>query len=102
MGWYKDNSGSKTHPVGQRMANGYGLFDMSGHVWEWTWDNYDSGAYAGGAATDPAGPASGSGRVSRGGCLYYVPQSTRVAIRNNFSPGFRSGILGFRLVRTAG
>ncbi|MFM2246878.1 MAG: hypothetical protein RL071_2952, partial [Pseudomonadota bacterium] len=67
VGWFDGNSGSKTHPVGQKQANAYDLHDMSGNVWEWTWDWYDERAYAAGAVRDPLGPASGSTRVYRGG-----------------------------------
>ena len=101
VGWYDGNSGGKTHPVGQKAANGYGLYDMSGNVWEWAWDWYDTTTYAAGAATDPVGPASGSYRVDRGGSWYYVPQSARVAARDGDSPGNRGNVLGLRLLRTA-
>jgi formylglycine-generating enzyme required for sulfatase activity len=102
VGWYGHNSGGTTHPVGQNAPNGYGLYDMSGNVWEWVWDWYASDAYAKGAATDPAGPASGSNRVARGGSWFLDPQYARVAFRSNGAPGFRSSNLGVRLLRTAG
>ena len=102
VGWYKWNSdGKMTHPVGQKAANGYGLYDMSGNVSEWVWDWYDERAYAGGAATDPVGPASGSERVARGGGGCCDPQYARVASRGNNDPDSRYPSLGVRLVRTA-
>ena len=102
VGWFDDNSGSKTHPVGQKQANAYDLHDMSGNVWEWTWDWYDERAYAAGAVRDPLGPASGSRRVVRGGSWFSDPQGARVANRGLDAPGRRYDVLGVRLLRTAG
>jgi formylglycine-generating enzyme required for sulfatase activity len=67
--WYMDNSGGETHPVGQKLPNPWGLYDIHGNVWEWCQDWF--GAYAGEIALDPQGPATGSSRVIRGGAWYY-------------------------------
>jgi len=64
-GWYTVNSQSRTHEVGKKPPNAWGLYDMHGNVWEWCWDWY--GSYSSGAQTDPRGPGSGGSRVLRGG-----------------------------------
>jgi len=98
MAWYEKNSGSKTHPVGTKRANGWGLYDMHGNVWEWCSDWY--GDYPSGSVVDPAGANSGSFRGFRGGCWFDGAGSCRSAYRFRITPGRRSYILGFRLALT--
>ena len=94
--WYEDNSGSKTHPVGTRMPNAWGLYDMSGNVWEWCRDWYGTLAYG----TDPVGSASGSYRVVRGGSWYFSSVYCASSYRSYGDPSYRYGRNGFRLSRT--
>lgn len=65
--WYLSNSGSKTHPVGQKKPNGLGLYDMSGNVWEWCSDWYGKNYYGNSPKDNPTGPSGGQFRVLRGG-----------------------------------
>ncbi len=97
MGWYDKNSGDKTHPVGQKKANAFGLYDMHGNVWEWTADWYES--YSSGSVTDPTGASSGSDRVLRGGSYSWDDISLRSANRTFVSPSHRNDDWGFRVVR---
>jgi formylglycine-generating enzyme required for sulfatase activity len=97
--WYAENSGKTTHPVGQLKPNLWGLYDMYGNVWEWVQDWY--AAYTADAAVNPAGPPSSSHRVNRGGSWLDVARCCRSAFRAFDLPGYRGGLLGFRLVRTA-
>jgi formylglycine-generating enzyme required for sulfatase activity len=85
-------------PVGSFKPNAWGLYDMTGNVWEWCWDRYDK--KYGGSSTDPVGPQSGDGRVKRGGSWGYVPAFARVAFRFWDTPDNRNDYLGLRLVRT--
>lgn len=102
MGWFKGNSLEKTHPVEEKMANDWGLYDMHGNVWEWCQDWYDRDwydRYPSGAVIDPSGPSSGSVRVSRGGGYGNDQSDCRSAKRHYVDPGKRSSGIGFRLAR---
>ena len=94
--WYSDNSSRTTHPDGTKVANGWGLYDMSGNVWEWCLDWYGTLTYG----TDPKGPSSGSNRVRRGGGWSRSAGLCASSFRSDFSPSSTSDGNGFRLVRT--
>ena len=100
VGWYEGNSSETLHPVAQKQANGWGLYDMSGNVWEWGWDWYDPGYYPTSPATDPLGPGPTVYRSYRGGAWYAPAEYTRVARRNHDQPDRFNFGLGLRLVRT--
>ena len=98
IAWYRDNSGDRTHPVGQKVPNAWGLYDMLGNVWEWVADWH--GEYPSGAVTDPRGPASGPFRVVRGGSWINPADSIRASYRpGGRTVGDREDIQGFRLLR---
>jgi formylglycine-generating enzyme required for sulfatase activity len=65
--WFNGNSAAKTHPVGQKKPNAWGLFDMHGNVWEWCWDGYDEKYYSDSPSADPSGSLKASVRVFRSG-----------------------------------
>jgi len=103
--WYDKNAWDVderyAHIVGTKRANSWGLYDMHGNVYEWCSDWHDSDYYAGSPQTDPSGPASGSDRVYRGGSWFDFPHYCRSAYRYWFSPGVRSFLLGFRVLRSS-
>jgi formylglycine-generating enzyme required for sulfatase activity len=121
ISWYADNSGRKhlhserifdddqahyekrlnengdsVHEVGQKRANGFGLYDILGNVWEWVNDWYDENYYQKSPSQDPAGPTSGQLRVLRGGSWHSIPRIVRVSTRLRIEPGGRDDNLGFR------
>ena len=95
VAWYDGNGDNKTHPVGKRQANGLGIFDMSGNVWEWVSDWYGSSYPSSGK--NPMGPSSGTARVGRGCGWGGDPVYVRADGRFFKSPDVRFSYLGFRL-----
>ncbi|MGI5069150.1 formylglycine-generating enzyme family protein [Treponema denticola] len=93
--WYDSNSGSKTHEVKKKDPNGYGLYDMSGNVFEWCCDWY--GTIPASLGADYAGPASGSARVYRGSSWNFGALYCTVGYRNYGSAAGRSANVGLRL-----
>lgn len=96
--WYCGNSDAAC-AVGGLSANGFGLFDTHGNVWEWCWDIWD-GDYEIGSAVDPTGPLEGAYRVYRGGSWFDEANFCRSANRNAFQPTYKASHLGFRPVRS--
>jgi formylglycine-generating enzyme required for sulfatase activity/nucleoside phosphorylase len=101
--WFDGNSGGTTHPVGEKPANNFGLYDMHGNVWEWCSDRYAADYYqhAPRVSLDPQGPSAETApvRVYRGGGWFIVPRYCRSAARIRFGPANRYGDLGFRVAR---
>jgi formylglycine-generating enzyme required for sulfatase activity len=98
IAWYRDNSEAKTHEVGQKTPNAWGLYDTLGNVWEWTSDWYADKLPS--AAINPAGPPSGESRTVRGGSWVNSPRSLRVSTRLRYQSQF--GRVGFRCVGELG
>jgi formylglycine-generating enzyme required for sulfatase activity len=96
VAWWDNNSGQKTHEVGQKRANGFGLFDMLGNVFEWVNDWDDENYYENSPSQDPAGATSGEYRVLRGGSLSNNLEVVRVSVRLRVTPGYRRDLVGFR------
>lgn len=86
VAWYDKNSGAKTHPVGRKQANGYGLYDLSGNVWEWQQDCWEGDC---------------SVRVLRGGSWGSDSENSHAAFRGRNTPSVRSSSFGFRVARSA-
>ena len=97
--WYGDNSGGKTHPVKQKLANEWGLYDMTGNVWEWCSDWF--GEYNNNSRNNPSGPSSGTTRVNRGGGWDDDGPYSRVTNRDDNNPNEHFSNVGFRLAHSA-
>ena len=101
--WYYSNSNDATHEVGTKLQNAYGLYDMSGNVWEWCWNwftnSYDTGKEGG---SNPTGTSTGSDRVNRGGSWGTNFDGCTVSCRGYDYPyGRYSSGVGFRVVRAS-
>jgi len=94
-GKWPEDGFDRTSPIGSKKANTWGLYDMTGNVWEWCWDWY--GEYATSAAGDPRGATLGTSRVMRGGSMLNKSTSLRSARRDNLAPWNGGSSLGFRL-----
>jgi len=97
----KENGNGK-HDVGGKRANGFGLFDVLGNVWEWVNDWYDEKYYQTSPTVDPPGPSNGQVRVLRGGSWGDPPRQVRVSIRNRDDPEVMANTFGFRCVGELG
>lgn len=102
--WFADNAAKKTHPVGQKKPNPWGLFDMHGNVAEWCQDVFDKGYYKTSSEKNPRGPSEGKEYVLRGGSWKSPADAVRSAYRIGENPGFSDACLardaiGFRCVR---
>ena len=108
--WTKENSDSKSHPVGKKAPNAWGLYDMIGNVWEWTWDKYRAEYYKSSPPKDPMGlregpprdpnnPGIGGARVLRGGSWDFGVMYCRDAFRlGDFAPTNCNTSIGFRVI----
>ena len=102
--WHHGNPSRTPHPVGTRLPNHFGLFDMHGSVREWCGDVYDEKRYEKTryettSSSDPIGPAGGSQRVNRGGYWNSIASTCRSAFRYSYPPSTRYDNQGFRIVR---
>lgn len=104
--WFEENSGGQPRPVGQKLPNPWGLYDMYGNVWQWCNDFYKVDYYQEATKENPIGPKAGDNKVVRGGAWKFSVQSCRSGYRYNEDPGyvdvcFGYDIYGFRCVRNA-
>lgn len=98
LAWFRDNSGYRPHPVGQKTPNAWGLYDMLGNVCEWVWDGY--GLLDSEPTKDPVGAAAGSVRRCRGGGFGSYDRGVRTAYRSYENPATHRDDLGFRPARS--
>lgn len=98
VAWFYPNADKKPHEVAQKAPNEIGIYDMSGNVYEWVYDWFAK--YSSTKEDNPTGPKTGNYKVIRGGSWYDYPSHLRVSNRNNYSPDYKSDLIGFRYAKT--
>jgi formylglycine-generating enzyme required for sulfatase activity len=99
--WFSDNSDDRTHPVGQKQPNAFGLYDVHGNVWEWCCDFFDPLFYGKAPGVDPCCSSATALRVHRGGCWADGPWYLRSSDRGASAQDSRDNDVGFRVARNA-
>lgn len=104
IAWYNSNSGGTIQPVGLKMPNDFGVYDIIGNICEWTWDYYDSTYYQNMPVLDPTGPTehdpSGKLQTARGGAFRFEPGNSTAFFRAGPDRNAIADVLGFRVVQT--